>query len=50
VVFSIPEGKFLLSLPLHWTDSESSGLFAQADGANYLIVRHGFDLRIYRLP
>ncbi|MGB0063908.1 MAG: hypothetical protein WBP85_05625 [Terracidiphilus sp.] len=47
---SVPEGKILLSLPLSWNDTESSGLFAQADGTRYLIVRHGLELRTYRLP
>ena len=49
-VLSIPEGKVLLSLPLHWSDSESSGLFARVNGTGYLIVRHGFELQTYRLP
>lgn len=49
-VLSVPDGKVLLSLPLHWNDTESSGLFAQAEDIRYLIVRHGFELRTYRLP
>ena len=49
-VLSIPEEKVLLSIPLHWSDSESSGLFADINGAPYLIARHGFDLQTYRLP
>lgn len=49
-VFSVPEGKTILSLPLRFYDDKSSGLFAQADGHDYLIVRHGLKLLTYRLP
>lgn len=49
-ILSVPEGRVLVSLPLRWNDSESSGVFAQADGTGYLIVRRGFELRTYRVP
>jgi hypothetical protein len=48
-VLSIPDGKTMLSVPLRFYDYTTSGLFAQADGHDYLIVLNGTKLEAYRL-
>jgi hypothetical protein len=49
-VISVPQGKPVYSLRLHFYEGTASGLFAQADGRDYLIVRRGLTLSTYRLP
>jgi hypothetical protein len=49
-VLSVPDGKTLLSLPLHFNDGKSWGLFSQSSGHDYLIVRQGLTLKTYQLP
>jgi hypothetical protein len=49
-VLSVPDGKPLLSVPLHFYDSTSSGLFAHGNEGEYLLVRHGLKIEAYRLP
>jgi hypothetical protein len=52
-VLSIPDGKSMLSVPLRFYDDTTSGLFAQSDGHDYLIVLNGLNgtkLETYRLP
>jgi hypothetical protein len=53
-VLSIPKGTEMLSVHLPKFDSffgrRTSAMFAQAAGLDYLIVRHGLRLRIYRVP
>jgi hypothetical protein len=48
-VLSVPDGKTILSLPLNFHDDKTWGLFAQARGYDYLVVRHGLKLKTYRL-
>jgi hypothetical protein len=48
-VLSIPDGKTMLSVPLRFYDYTTSGLIAQADGHDYLIVLNGTKLEAYRL-
>jgi hypothetical protein len=49
-VISLPGAKTILTIPLHFYDSESSGLFHQVDGQQYLTVRHGNKLSMYQVP
>jgi hypothetical protein len=49
-VLSVPDGTPALSLSLRFYDDKSSGLFAVANGHDYLIVRRGLKLSTYRLP
>jgi hypothetical protein len=49
-VLSIPDGKTMLSVPLRFNDYTTSGLFAQTDGHDFLVVLNGTKLETYRLP
>jgi hypothetical protein len=49
-VLSIPDGKIMLSVPLRFNDNTTSGLLAQADGHDYLIVLNGIKLETYQMP
>ena len=49
-VLSIPDGKTVFSLPLHFYEGTASGLFAQANDHEYLVVRRGLKLLVYLLP
>lgn len=49
-VYSLPDRKTALSLPLHIYEGTATGLFAQKDGHNYLVVRRGLTLFTYLLP
>jgi hypothetical protein len=46
-ILSTSDGMAILSLPLNFYDSTSSGLFAYNNGQNYLITRHGSRLNAY---
>jgi hypothetical protein len=49
-VYSVPDRKAFFSLPLHISEGTATGLFAQKDGHNYLVVRRGLTLLTYLLP
>jgi hypothetical protein len=48
-VLSVPDGRVVLSLPLHIFDDKTVGVFAQAGDRGYLIKSHGTKLETYRL-
>lgn len=48
-VLNTSDGKTVLSLPLRFNDSHSSGLFAQKKDQNYLIVHYGRKLQTYQI-
>ena len=49
-VYSLPDRRTVFSLPLHISEGNATGLFAQKDGHNYLVVRRGLTLLTYLLP
>jgi len=49
-VVRLPEGRTVLSLPLRFNDDKTTGIFAKAEGQDYLITRKYLTLKIYRLP
>jgi hypothetical protein len=49
-VYSVPDRKTVLSLPLHIYEGTATGLFAKKDGHNYLVVRRRLTLLTYLLP
>jgi hypothetical protein len=49
-VYSVPDHSIIFSLPLHISEGTASGLFAQKDDHNYLVVRRGLTLLTYLLP
>jgi hypothetical protein len=49
-VLSTNNGRTILSLPLRFNDSTSSGIFAYKNGREYLIVRRGSKLSTYEIP